>query len=129
MFPMRKKGASARLPAREGKILAATYEIMAEGYDPSSSAVALLLRGDERVERFSYLKTYGSLTSYSPKKLKTMVSALLKRGFLTSYAPPRVGEQYLLLTPLGEAEAQRLLAKPIRKIELAPTPPLFQERK
>ncbi|MCR5349017.1 MAG: hypothetical protein K6E59_05380, partial [Bacilli bacterium] len=76
------------LSAKEGKVLAAVKEVAEEGYDPSPDAVALLLLGDERVERFHYLRTYGSLISLTPKKIKTLVSALLKKGCLNAYSPP-----------------------------------------
>jgi len=126
---MRAKNARYSLPAKDAKILAAVYESSQDGLDPSAQAVALLLRGEEAVVRYSYFKTYGSLTSPSVKKIKTSIAALLKKGFLTHYKPYPYVEEYLLLTELGEKEAKGLLQTKIRKIAKKPVAPLFNERK
>lgn len=115
---------------REARVLACIYEIAAEGVDPSAHAVALVMRADFAVERFQYLRTYGCLQSFSVKKIKTMVTSLLKKGYLSDYSPPPFLERYLLLTPKGEEEAMALLAKKsIRRLDPSPSVPLFNERK
>lgn len=126
---MRARNKRYSLPSKDAKILAAVYESCLEGVDPSAQAVALILRGEEAVARYGYFQTYGCLTSYSAKKIKTAVASLLKKGFLTSYKPYPYLEEYLLLTETGESEAKGLLSGKIRKIEKKPAVPLFNERK
>ena len=125
---MARTGSSEKLKAKEGKCLAAVREIAREGYDPSMNAVAYLIRGDEEAERFSYLRTYGCLCSLSVRKVKTILTRLLKNGYLRAYTPLSISERYLMLTPNGEAEADKVLAKNIRKKDRAPAAPLFNER-
>lgn len=117
-----------KLQAKEGKCLAAVKEIATEGYDPSMLAVAFLLRGDETVQRFDYLKTYGCLSSLSVRKVKTILTRLLKNGYLRAYAPFANPERYLTLTDVGEEEARKVLAKNIRRTKKDPAAPLFNER-
>ena len=124
---MQRKKRSA-IPQKEAKCLALVYEVCQEGFDPSVSAVALLLKGDESVNRFHYLKTYGSLQSPSTRKLKSMVTLLLKKGYLTAYSLPGYEERYLMLTEEGEDLAKKTLSKNIRKSPLPAAAPLFNER-
>ena len=126
---MTAKRKKSNVATREARVLAAVYEFAKEGLDPSANAVALLLRGDYALEQFSYLKMYGTLRSYSPRKLKTMVTAMLKKGYLSEYSPPPFQERYLLLTPSGEVEASTLLKKSKSPAKALPNIPLFNERK
>ena len=126
---MRARHARYSLPSKDAKVLAAVYESSLEGVDPSSQAVALLLRGEEAVTRYEYFRTFGSLTSLSVKKIKTAIAALLKKGYLTCYKPYPYLEEYLLLTEAGQKEAVGLLEGKVRKIAKKPAAPLFNERK
>lgn len=126
---MRARHKSYSLPSKDAKVLAAVYESSQEGLDPSATAVALLLRGEEVVGRYAYFRTFGSLTSLSAKKIKTAIAALLKKGYLTHYKPYPYLEEYLLLTEEGETEAKGMLQTNIRKKEKKPSAPLFNERK
>ena len=114
---MRARHKHYSLPSKDAKILAAVYESSLEGLDPSATAVALLLRGEEAVGRYAYFRTFGSLTSLSAKKIKTAIAALLKKGYLTHYKPYPYQEEYLLLTEEGEIEAKGMLQTNIRKKE------------
>ena len=125
---MRANAKKRELPMREGKVLLCVLEVSMEGYDPSATALALILHGEAAVERFQYLKTYGTLTSLSGKKVKSMATLLVKKGYLTHYAPPPGAERYFLLTPKGEAYAKDVLAKGLPKRKKAPVTPLFMER-
>ena len=116
------------MPSKEGKCLATIYLIAEEGFDPSPDGVALVLRGEERAERFRHLPVYGSLSSSSVRKLKTTMTALVKNGYVSFYAPPGSLGRYLLLTSLGEKEAKETLSHPIRRKPSRPTAPLFNER-
>lgn len=110
------------------KILAAVKQCNDEGFDPSVTAVAYLLRGEEAVVGFDYFKTFGTLSSFSTKKLKASVTSLLKRGYLAGYRLPGYEEIYVLITEDKEAVAQAFLAKFQRKKPLISAAPLFNER-
>ena len=116
------------LPLREARVLATVKEYQGEGLDPSANAIALTLRGDYALERYGYLKMYGTLRSYSSRKIKTMVASLLKKGYLSDYAPEPFVERYLLLTPCGEAIAETLLSKRLKEKPRPKNIPLFNER-
>ena len=119
---------SSPLSSKEGKCLACIRECELGGLDPSALAVGYILRGEACVNHLSYLRTYGCLTSLSVKKIKTMVTLLMKKNYLAAYAPLGQSERYLVLTAEGMAEADRILSKPIRKKPSLPMPPLFNER-
>jgi len=114
--------------AKEGKCLAVVYECAKEGVDPSALAVSLILHGEDAAKGMGHLKTFGCLTSYSTKKVKSMIALLLKKGYLLSYAPVGLMERYLILSESGEKIAERVLSKGIRKSPLPPAAPLFNER-
>ena len=116
------------IPQKEAKCLAVVYEVSQEGFDPSVTAVSSLLRGEENVQRFDYLRTFGCLQSPSSRKIKSMITLLLKKGYLTAYSLPGYEERYLLLSEEGEDIAKKVLAKNIRKSPLNAAAPLFNER-
>lgn len=125
---MAKRAGNIGVANKEAKALACVLEVSREGYDPSSTALAMLLRGENAVERFSYLKTYGTLTSLSAKKIKAMATGLIKKGYLSFYAPPLGAERYLLLTPKGKDAALAALSRGLTRRNNAPSSPLFMER-
>lgn len=126
---MRNKGSKGRLPSREARALACIQELSKEGLDPSATAVALVLRGDYGAERFSYLKTHGTLRSLSLRKIKSMLTLLRKKGFLSTYTPPPFLESYLYLSEAGAEEATAFLSKVRSTPSKTALPPLFNERK
>lgn len=125
---MAKRAGINGVATKEAKALACVLEVAREGYDPSATALAMLLRGETAVERFSYLKTYGTLTSFSAKKIKAMATGLIKKGYLSFYAPPLGAERYLLLTPTGKDVALATLSRGFAHRNAAPSSPLFMER-
>ena len=126
---MAKKKTKKLVTAREGKCLLAVKECSLIGLDPSPSAVALILRGEEGVPQCASFKTYGCLLSASTRKIKSMLTILQKRKLLSSYSPPPYVECYLLLSEQGEQIAEELATKTIRKADKKPVKPLFNERK
>jgi len=129
MLDVPRKRKKSPVTAREGKCLAAVKECALLGLDPSPTAVALLLRGEDGVPQCGSFKTFGCLTSSSTRKIKSMITLLQKKRWLTSYSPPPYVERYLLLSEEGDALATEILAKNIRKADKKPTKPLFNERK
>lgn len=125
---MSERKKEKKLPAKEAKCLACVHESAAEGYDPSLEGVAYLLRGEEQAGQFSYFKTFGCLSSFSVRKIKTMLTRLLKNGYLQSYSPLANPRRYLMLTPIGEEAASLALKKNIRTKPQPPLAPLFNER-
>lgn len=125
---MAKTRKSSPLSSKEAKCLACVKECELGGLDPSALAVGYILHGDASVNHLGYFHTYGCLTSISMKKIKTMVTLLLKKKYLAAYSPFQQSERYLVLTEEGEAVAEATLSKPFRKKPSLPTPPLFNER-
>ncbi len=125
---MRTQRKKLPVNAKEGKCLAVVSECAQAGRDPSATAVALILRGDASVGEYGKMRTYGTLTSLSVKKIKTLLTLLQKKRLLASYSPSPYMERYLILTEKGEAIATQVLAKNIRKTVEKPAIPLFNER-
>ncbi|MBR1846934.1 MAG: hypothetical protein IJ787_04395 [Bacilli bacterium] len=125
-----REGKKKDLSARECRVLAAVSEVAKEGFDGGADGIAALLRAELGAERFTYLRTYGCLQSCSKKRIKSMTTNLVKKGYLQEYSPPPFRGVYLLLTPKGEAEAEEFLKnKNIRRKEPSTPIPLFNERK
>ena len=116
------------LSSKEAKCLACVKECELGGLDPSALAVGYILRGDASVNHLAYFHTYGCLTSISMKKIKMMVTLLLKKKYLAAYSPLHQNERYIVLTDEGVVVAEATLSKPIRKNPSMPMPPLFNER-
>ena len=88
------------------KILFAINELNSLDKYPTPKGVNNVLKGekDEESSSYSSLKSYGTLLSYSGRKMCLCITNLVRRGFLTYIYDEVSDGMYLKLTEKGRVE-------------------------
>ena len=110
------------------KVLLTISELNKQSYYPLNEGVYKILAGilDDDVAPFSDLVTFGTLTSYSSKKICHLTLMLFKQGLIGKIFDPQSKTLYLRITDRGEEllnsyfrKHKRSFAK--RKSKVVPT--------
>ena len=110
------------------KVLLTISELNKQSYYPLNEGVYKILAGiiDDEVVAFSDLPTFGTLTSYSSKKICHLTLMLFKQGLIGKIFDPKSKTLYLRITDRGEEllnsyfrKHKRSFAK--RKSKVVPT--------
>ena len=86
------------------KVLLTISELNKQSYYPLNEGVYKILAGiiDDEVVAFSDLPTFGTLTSYSSKKICHLTLMLFKQGLIGKIFDPKSKTLYLRITDRGE---------------------------
>ena len=110
------------------KVLLTISELNKQSYYPLNEGVYKILAGilDDDVAPFSDLVTFGTLTSYSSKKICHLTLMLFKQGLIGKIFDPKSKTLYFRITDRGEEllnsyfrKHKRSFAK--RKSKIVPT--------
>ena len=86
------------------KVLVTISELNKQSYYPLNEGVYKILAGilDDETEQFSDLITFGTLTSYSSKKICHLTLMLFKQSLIGKIFDPNSKALYLRITDKGE---------------------------
>ena len=110
------------------KVLLTISELNKLSYYPLNEGVYKILAGinDEEVEPFANLVTFGTLTSYTSKKICHLTLMLFRHGYLGKIYDSKTKKLYLRVTEDGEKALEGFFLKrkksfSKRKLKNAPT--------
>lgn len=110
------------------KVLLTISELNKLSFYPLNEGVYKILAGinDEEVEPFANLVTFGTLTSYSSKKICHLTLMLFRHGYLGKIYDSKTKKLYLRVTEDGEKALEGFFLKRKksfnkRKLKNAPT--------
>jgi DNA-binding PadR family transcriptional regulator len=103
------------------KLLDLVLGLNEAGQMGSSEALVELAHGanSPAVLAFACLDSYGSLTSFSSKRVKGLLRVLKQHGYLTQRYDAHEEEYYFVTTPLGQQAALAYRTKPHAKAVVA----------
>lgn len=80
---------------------------------PLPQGVYKILKGtvDEETKKYQDLDAFGSLISYSSKKVSRYVTMLVRHNYLKKIYDPNTDDLYLQITPLGASELREYFKK------------------
>ena len=95
------------------KVLLTISELNKLSYYPLNEGVYKILAGinDEEVMPFANLVTFGTLTSYSSKKICHLTLMLFRHGFIGKIYDAKTKKLYLRVTPEGEKALEEFFLK------------------
>ena len=95
------------------KVLLTILELNKLSYYPLNEGVYKILVGinDEEVSCFDNLATFGTLTSYSSKKISHLILMLFRHGYLGRIYDTKTKKLYLRVTEKGEKELNQFFLK------------------
>ena len=104
---MQKKKAKLKsnLSISHFKILSVVKELNEINKYPNSNAIRLILKGDnsEEIIAYSYFMFYGTLISYSKRKIGSLILFLVRHDYLTNVYDRNTDAYYFKITEKGEA--------------------------
>ena len=110
------------------KVLLTISELNKQSYYPSNEGVYKILVGiiDEEVLPFSNIISFGTLTSYSSKKICHLTLMLFRKGLIGKVFDPKTKKLYLRTTEKGDEALEKYFIKhkkgfAKRKQKFAPT--------
>ncbi len=110
------------------KVLFTISELNKLSYYPLNEGVYKILAGlnDEEIIPFQEIITFGTLTSYSSKKICHLTNMLFKHGYIGRIYDPKTKKLYLRVTDEGENALKEFFSKHKksfnkRKSKAAPT--------
>ena len=86
------------------KVLLTISELNKKSYYPLNEGVYKILAGiiDDEIAPFSNLETFGTLTSYTSKRICHLTLMLFRNGFIGKIFDPNTKKLYLRTTEKGE---------------------------
>ena len=86
------------------KVLLTISELNKQSYFPLNEGIFKIVTGslDDEIAAFSDLVTFGTLTSYSSKKICHLTLMLFKQGLIGKIFDPETKKLYLRITETGE---------------------------
>ena len=95
------------------KVLLTISELNKLSYYPLNEGVYKILAGinDEEVATLSGLITFGTLTSYSSKKICHLTLMLFRHGFISKIFDPKTKKLYFSVTDEGEKALEQFFLK------------------
>lgn len=110
------------------KVLSTISELNKRSYYPLNEGIFKIVSGviDDETEQFVDLLSFGTLTSFSSKKVCHLTLMLYKKGLLGRVFDPKSKKLYLRITEKGEQELELYFAKhkrgfAKRKLKITPT--------
>ena len=98
------------------KVLLTISELNKQSYYPLNEGVYKILVGiiDDEVMPFSHISSFGTLTSYSSKKICHLTLMLFRKGLIGKVFDPESKKLYLRTTEKGEEALNKYFAKHTR---------------
>ena len=95
------------------KVLLTISELNKQSYYPLIEGIYKILVGiiDDEVMPFSNISTFGTLTSYSSKKICHLTLMLFRKGLIGKVFDPETKKLYLRTTDKGEEALKNYFAK------------------
>ena len=95
------------------KVLLTISELNKQSYYPLNEGIYKILVGiiDDEVMPFSNISSFGTLTSYSSKKICHLTLMLFRKGFIGKVFDPETKKLYLRTTDKGEEALKNYFAK------------------
>lgn len=95
------------------KILYTVNYLNVKHYYPLSKGVWKILKGDidEETMPFMECESFGTITSYSSKKISRLIMMLYRYHYLSKKYDEKTNEIYLEISPLGVSSLGKYLAK------------------
>ena len=95
------------------KVLLTISELNKQSYYPLNEGIYKILAGilDDEVMPFSNISSFGTLTSYSSKKICHLTLMLFRKGLIGKVFYPETKKHYLRTTDKGEEALKNYFAK------------------
>ena len=95
------------------KVLLTISELNKQSYYPLNEGIYKILVGiiDDEVMPFSNISSFGTLTSYSSKKICHLTLMLFRKGLIGKVFDPETKKLYLRTTDKGEEALKNYFAK------------------
>ena len=95
------------------KVLLTISELNKLSYYPLNEGIYKILVGinDEEVTPFNNLTTFGTLTSYSSKKICHLTLMLFRHGYIGKIFDPKTKKLYFRVTEEGEKSLEQFFLK------------------
>ena len=95
------------------KVLLTISELNKQSYYPLNEGIYKILVGiiDDEVMPFSNISSFGTLTSYSSKKICHLTLMLFRKGLIGKVFDPETEKLYLRTTDTGEEALKNYFAK------------------
>lgn len=95
------------------KVLLTISELNKQSYYPLNEGIYKILAGiiDDEVMPFSNISSFGTLTSYSSKKICHLTLMLFRKGLIGKVFDPETKKLYLRTTDKGEEALKNYFAK------------------
>ena len=95
------------------KVLLTISELNKQSYYPLNEGIYKILVGiiDDEVMPFSNISSFGTLTSYSSKKICHLTLMLFRKGFIGKVFDPETKKLYLRTTDKGEEALKKYFVK------------------
>ena len=95
------------------KVLLTISELNKKSYYPLNEGIYKILAGviDEETSSFVNVLTFGTLTSYSSKKVCHLTLMLFRNKYLEKVYDPKTDELYFKITKLGEDCLEKYLKR------------------
>jgi hypothetical protein len=95
------------------KVLLTISELNKQSYYPLNEGIYKILVGiiDDEVMPFSNISSFGTLTSYSSKKICHLTLMLFRKGLIGKVFDPETKKLYLRTTDKGEEALKKYFAK------------------
>lgn len=95
------------------KVLVTISELNKRSYYPLNEGVYKVLAGivDDETAPFATLETYGTLTSYTSKRICHLTLMLFRHGYIGKIFDPTSKKLYLRITEKGETELVNFFKK------------------
>ena len=95
------------------KVLLTISELNKQSYYPLNEGIYKILGGiiDDEVMPFSNISSFGTLTSYSSKKICHLTLMLFRKGLIGKVFDPETKKLYLRTTDKGEEALKNYFAK------------------
>jgi hypothetical protein len=102
---MKKRSSSFRISITHLKVLETIENLNISKAFPSVEGIAKILNGilDSETKMFASTSTFATLLSYRGRKLTSLVTNLVRRGYLTYVFETDSNIKYLKITELGKA--------------------------